>query len=168
MIGSISFEEPKIVLTWLIRLRWFAIAGQIAAIAVAMATLGMQLHRAEIFFVVLITAGSNLGMIFLLNSRREFLAGMVPGVLVLDVILLTEMLFWTGGAENPFCTLYVVHVAIAVFVLGSGWAWAIGAAHSAPITRPRSFACRPNGIARMFFLPIASVRSIGGECRAVQ
>ena len=50
---------------------------------------------------------------------------MVAGVVMLDVLLLTAILALTGGPTNPFCTLYVVHVVLAVVLLGPIWTWAI-------------------------------------------
>lgn len=46
-------------------------------------------------------------------------------VLLLDVALLTVLLYYTGGHENPFAVLFVVHVAMATLVLGSAGAWAV-------------------------------------------
>ncbi|MEL7238118.1 MAG: HAMP domain-containing sensor histidine kinase, partial [Planctomycetota bacterium] len=41
----------------------------------------------------------------------------------LDVALLTVLLHYTGGPENPFAVLYAVHVAMATVVLGAKWGW---------------------------------------------
>jgi two-component system sensor histidine kinase RegB len=50
---------------------------------------------------------------------------MAAGVLVLDTLFLTALLALTGGPANPFAALYVLHVTLAVVVLGSGWGWSI-------------------------------------------
>jgi len=39
--------------------------------------------------------------------------------------LLTALLYLTGGPSNPFAALYLVHVAMAVSVLGAGWTWLV-------------------------------------------
>jgi two-component system sensor histidine kinase RegB len=41
----------------------------------------------------------------------------------MDTLLLTAMLMLSGGPTNPFAALYVVHVTLAVVVLGSRWGW---------------------------------------------
>ncbi len=49
----------------------------------------------------------------------------VPAVLMLDVCLLTALLLCAGGRANPFCVLYLVHVAMAVVTLAEGWSWLV-------------------------------------------
>jgi two-component system sensor histidine kinase RegB len=51
------------------------------------------------------------------GSRR-----LIGAVLLFDVLQLTAMLSWSGGATNPFSAFYVVHVAIAALMLGPLWA----------------------------------------------
>jgi hypothetical protein len=49
----------------------------------------------------------------------------IPAVLMLDVCLLTALLLCAGGRSNPFCVLYLVHVAMAVVTLAEGWSWIV-------------------------------------------
>src|SRR4029079_12807302 len=68
------------------------------------------------------TALSNL-VLLVLNRRDESTPNwMVPAILLLDVTMFTILLGLTGGTENPFSLLYAIHVAMAVVVLGGGWA----------------------------------------------
>lgn len=48
-----------------------------------------------------------------------------PAIILLDVLTFTVLLYLTGGTDNPFSVLYAIHVAMAVVVLGSGWAWLV-------------------------------------------
>lgn len=62
----------------------------------------------------------------------------VGHVLALDVVILTWMLHWTGGRENPFVLCYLLHVVLAAMLLGgrgllvisalgaAGYAWVLG------------------------------------------
>jgi two-component system sensor histidine kinase RegB len=52
-------------------------------------------------------------------------AWLVQAVLLLDVFLLTILLYLTGGPSNPFAALYLIHVAMAVIVLRPGWTWIV-------------------------------------------
>ncbi|MFW5692264.1 MAG: helicase-related protein, partial [Chloroflexota bacterium] len=45
--------------------------------------------------------------------------------IVLDVLLLTVLLYFFGGPRNPFAILYVVHVAMAAAVMQSAWRWLV-------------------------------------------
>lgn len=124
-----SIQEPQIVLTWLTRLRWFAVAGQVAATAVAVKGLGLDLPLAPIAIIVAATVLTNLAVYAWMRrgepAAARSLAMLVPALILLDVCLLTALLYFTGGAHNPFATLYVVHVVMAVVVLGPGWAWVV-------------------------------------------
>jgi two-component system sensor histidine kinase RegB len=44
-------------------------------------------------------------------------------ILVLDVAALTGLLLFSGGAQNPFNFLYLVHVVLAAVLLGTRDAW---------------------------------------------
>jgi two-component system sensor histidine kinase RegB len=51
----------------------------------------------------------------------------LPGlVLGLDILLLTGLLYGSGGAANPFTAIYLVHVTLAAVVMRGLWAWALG------------------------------------------
>jgi two-component system sensor histidine kinase RegB len=46
-------------------------------------------------------------------------------VLVLDTLLLTALLYFTGGPNNPFSVFYLIHIALAASLLGVGWTWGL-------------------------------------------
>ncbi len=123
----LSIDEPRIVLTWLTRLRWLAVIGQVGATVAAVVGLGLNLPVIAIASVIAITAMSNV----LLHLRRftpERDGWLLPTVVMLDVVLLTAALALSGGPDNPFCLLYVVHVVLAVLLLGPTWTWIVVAA----------------------------------------
>ena len=117
-------HEPQIILTWLLRLRWLAVAGQVLAITVAHEVLELRIALLPIGVVIAITMVSNL-LLMLWMQRHGATAALVPAILVLDVCLLTALLYCTGGASNPFSILYIVHIGMSVVVLGAGWTWLI-------------------------------------------
>ena len=117
-------EEPGIVLQWLVRLRWLALAGQVVATVVAVEFLRIQLPLSGMGTIIAVTGVSNL--ILQGWTYRRVPGGVVPAVLLLDVFLLTALLLCAGGRANPFCVLYLVHVAMAVVTLtegGRGLSW---------------------------------------------
>lgn len=120
-----SLDAPEIALSWLSRIRWLAVIGQIAATAVAILLLGIPLPIGPIAVVIGATFVTNLWLSFEARRPRLVRGWMVPGIVVLDVLLLTAILALTGGPTNPFCTLYVVHVVLAVVLLGPGWTWSV-------------------------------------------
>ncbi len=115
------------MLVWLSRLRWLAVVGQIAAVIVAVGGLGMSLPLWPIASLIALTFLSNLLILLWIKSQSPP-ALAVPASLVLDVLILTALLYLTGGPTNPFAILYLVHVTIAVVALGAVWTWGVVAA----------------------------------------
>ncbi len=117
-------DEPQIVLTWLLRLRWLAVVGQVLAVASTAALLGLRPPLWPVAGVIGAAILSQ-GVVRFWSHRPRVPGWVVPAVLVLDVGLLTVLLYCTGGPQNPFRVLYLVHVGMAVVALGAGWTWLI-------------------------------------------
>lgn len=116
--------QRQIALPWIARLRWIAVVGQIAASAIGVLWLGLQLPLPWIGLLIAITAASNLVIQFRFRDQDppEWL---ILAIMLLDIAVFTVLLYLTGGTENPFCVLYATHVAMAVVVLDGIWAWLV-------------------------------------------
>jgi len=44
-------------------------------------------------------------------------------LLILDTLTLTVLLYWLGGAHNPFTAFYLLHITIAALLLPVAWTW---------------------------------------------
>ena len=117
---------PKIGLAWLVRLRWLAIAGQLAIVALAVFGLRISLSLPLVISLISITAVSNVGLTVWLR-KSEPSAHALTWVLLLDVLTLTLLLLSAGGASNPFSVFYLVHVALAALLLAPRPAWFVAA-----------------------------------------
>jgi two-component system, sensor histidine kinase RegB len=113
--------EPLIGLGWIWRLRWGALIGQIAALGLAHFVLGILPVWSGLVPALLLLGFSNVALGRWL-SRGRGSRRLIGLVLLFDVLLLTAMLYWSGGAANPFSAFYVVHVAVAALMLGPLWA----------------------------------------------
>jgi two-component system sensor histidine kinase RegB len=123
-IHGLGGAEAGIVLQWLARLRWLAVAGQGVAVVVAMAFLKISTLPLPVMYgIIAITACSNLGITAWPSNRVP--RWLVPAILILDVFLLTALLLCSGGPENPFAILYLIHVAMAVVTLGEVLSWVV-------------------------------------------
>lgn len=120
----VAEHQPQIALLALSRLRWLAVIGQIAATVVAVRGMDLPVPIVPIAVVILMTAVSNLALVLGMSLARPP-GWMVQAVLLFDVGALTALLYFTGGAGNPFASLYLVHVAMAVIALGSAWTWGV-------------------------------------------
>jgi two-component system sensor histidine kinase RegB len=113
--------------SFVVRLRWALVAGQLTAVAMAWWGLNLQTPLFPLLLITLVSAASNLWM-----SRQ---AAVSPGALraihVVDVVLLTALLALSGGPSNPFSTLYLVVVALAAVTHGRLWTGIISAVAAA-------------------------------------
>ena len=110
---------------WVVTLRWAAILGQIATILIVEFAFPFELPLLELGAVIGVEAASNLLAARLFAGRRSALA--VAGVMTLDLLCLTGLLYLTGGPHNPFNFLYLVYIALAAVVLSPPWAWSLTA-----------------------------------------
>jgi two-component system, sensor histidine kinase RegB len=117
--------SPAVALRWVVSLRWHAVAGQASAVAIAVGALHVDLAVGPLAALVALTALSNAALSAWLRRSPAIAPGVVAAVLALDVLSLTALLALSGGASNPFATLYLVLVAIAALVLDHARAGAI-------------------------------------------
>ncbi len=119
--------------SWLIKLRWVAVIGQVVTIAMVIWLLRIPLETAWALSVVIgLTAVSNvvLSVLFVRGSQSarpsqlswDLILGLV---MVLDMLSLTALLFATGGPTNPFCLFFFVNLSLCAVVLKPGWAWSL-------------------------------------------
>jgi len=117
---SLPTLGPEVALPWLWRLRWVAVSGQTLTLLFAALALEVELPYVALGGVIAITVVTNLALTWVVRDHRDW-GGLVPGVLCLDILLLTALLYLSGGPKNPFSFLYVVHVAMAAVTLSLPW-----------------------------------------------
>jgi len=112
-----STESLRIRLDWFNKLRWGAIVGILAGILAAGGLLDYPLPLRPLLVTVGILVVLNL--LYVVRNRRvapENIRGEIRLVklqMLGDLVVLTALLNLTGGIENPFFYLYVIHVIIA-------------------------------------------------------
>lgn len=99
----------------LIQLRWIAVAGQLLAILVAHFAMGMTLPLPPMLAVVAVLALAN--VLFALTLRRVVVRGELSLALLLDMAALTALLYFSGGSDNPFISLFLVQVVLGAILL---------------------------------------------------
>ena len=123
-------EAAQINLTWLIYLRWAAVLGQALTMLYVAIPLTVELPFSALFGVLSVEVLSNL---WLASWRRRHATieaastAMVERVQVVvmfgDTLLLTLLLFLTGGVANPFSAFFFVHVVMAAVLLRQRWSY---------------------------------------------
>lgn len=105
----------------LMQLRWMAVAGQAATIATVHYGLGVALPVVEMMAVVAALALVNLATSWLV-PRHRVRTREIAAALLIDMAALTLQLHFSGGAENPFVSLYLLQVVLGAILLPLGGA----------------------------------------------
>jgi two-component system sensor histidine kinase RegB len=110
----------------LVQLRWLAVAGQLATVLGVEFFLGAQLPLAEM--LALVVALSLFNLATWLRCRTavgEIVNGELFTGLLVDVVLLTALLYYSGGIANPFIFLYLLQIAVGAVLLRPRYIWAV-------------------------------------------
>ncbi len=122
---GLADERSRINLSWLLLLRWGAAAGQAVTVFVVWAWLGIELPLSTLFFLIGVGAATNVAATQWASRALRVPEAAPAVVMLIDVAILTGLLAATGGASNPFSTLYLVNIALAAAVLRPRWTWAL-------------------------------------------
>lgn len=122
-LPAMKDSAERINLHRLFVLRNIAILGQILAVFIAFKYLDMRIPVITLGFVILILGVFNLFTRLRLKwggaiSPMEFLLQ-----LTVDVLVLTALLYQTGGASNPFVLMFLLPIIIATVVLPGRHIW---------------------------------------------
>jgi len=109
--------------SWLMKLRWSSIAGQIATILGVFWLLHIPVPLVPLGLVVGIELISNVACALWFQRRPRVHEWHLALVMALDIGLLTGLLYFTGGPFNPFSFLYLVNIALAAVALHAQWTW---------------------------------------------
>jgi len=115
---------------WLARLRWAEIAGQAATVLVGQFLLDGALPMTQLLAVIAVGLVSNLAIeLYYFGDRgrrpvaRPVSERQIALVMMLDIAVLTGLLYFSGGPHNPFAFLYLVQIALATVLVRALWSW---------------------------------------------
>ena len=110
----------------LVQLRWLAVGGQLATILGVQFVLGAQLPLAEMLALVAVLCMFNLASwLRWRTASGEISNGELFTGLLVDVGLLSALLYCSGGIANPFIFLYLLQVAVGAVLLKPRYIWAM-------------------------------------------
>jgi two-component system sensor histidine kinase RegB len=109
----------------LIVMRWFAVAGELLAIAAVQPLTGIALPYTPMLTIVALQASFNALTLLRLRRPEPVRERELFAQLLVDLTALTVLLFFSGGAANPFVSLFLPPVAVAAAVLPGRYAWAV-------------------------------------------
>ncbi|WP_421621213.1 ATP-binding protein [Alkalilimnicola ehrlichii] len=120
--------KPRQVLRILMWLRLCAVVGQAITVLGVYYLMGLDLPLAALLTCVGLLAAFNAAVYVRLQLIKEASHREVFIHLMVDSLVLTALLFLSGGPSNPFVSLYLVPIALAAVALPSSYAWWVGAA----------------------------------------
>ena len=106
------------------RLMWMrvvAITGQFSAVAIAKWGLGIDLPLTPMFTVIVMLAVFNAWTWWCLRIRRPASHDTLFIQLFVDLLAVSSLLLFSGGATNPFVSVYLPALAVAAAILPWGY-----------------------------------------------
>ncbi len=117
--------QVGIALPWLVGLRWVAMVSQALLILVLVTFFNIPVPPVLVIIIFGFSWLSNMLLHQRQQSQSSVTNGHVTSILLLDTVLLTLLLFATGGAMNPFTFLYMVILVLGAVILPQVWSWVI-------------------------------------------
>ncbi len=105
-------------------LRWIAVLGQTAAIAVVTGVLGAPLPLWPMGAAIVGLAVFNLYVMRRVRRNVDVSAAEAFSHIAVDVLVLAVLIACSGGPANPFTSLFLLPIAFAALVLRQSWIFA--------------------------------------------
>ena len=107
----------------LVAFRSVAILGQIIAVSLAQLVFNFPLNITGIVTVLLSMSVINLYTWQLAKRVTEASSWLVFTQLLVDLAALTAIFYFSGGATNPFVSMYLLPLAMGAVLLAQQWVW---------------------------------------------
>ncbi|UWU72930.1 ActS/PrrB/RegB family redox-sensitive histidine kinase [Bradyrhizobium sp. NC92] len=118
--------QRHIRLDTILRLRWLAVLGQLAAIFIVAQGLEFNVEIIPCVSIIALSAALNLALQTAANPMRRLEPLQAAGLLALNIVELAGLLFFTGGLQNPFSFLFLAPVLISATALPARFTFGLG------------------------------------------
>lgn len=135
---NLSFSTLRfggaISIHWFIYLRWVAVLGQLATVLIVRYGFEIPLEIQPLLITIGVTALSNLGLLLWYKTygqrsgriqQNPQWSHVLAGIMAFDLLLLTCLLYFSGGPSNPFWIFYFVNLCLAGIELTAWVAWCL-------------------------------------------
>ncbi|MGQ3040803.1 MAG: ATP-binding protein [Brevundimonas sp.] len=112
----------------LIMLRWIAVVGQMVTIGVVHQLMHVPLPLEGMLLVLAALVLWNLASMARWRAERPIAGPEVFAGLMVDVLALSLQLYLSGGASNPFVSIFLLQVILGAVLLNVRWAGVLTAA----------------------------------------
>jgi two-component system sensor histidine kinase RegB len=123
-----DFRHPRryVRLDTILRLRWLAALGQLAAIFIVVQGLDFDVPIVPCVVVICFSAVLNLALQTIFNPMQRLEPRYAAALLALNIAELAALLYFTGGLQNPFSFLFLAPVLISATALPTRLTIALG------------------------------------------
>src|SRR5579863_8119168 len=128
-VAASDFRHPRryVRLDTILRLRWLAVLGQLAAIFIVAQGFEFDVEVAPCVTIIGLSALLNLVLQIAFNPMQLLEPVYAAALLALNIVELAGLLYFTGGLENPFSFLFLAPVLISATALPIRLTIALGA-----------------------------------------
>lgn len=112
-----SSNDSRLRLQTIVRLRWFAVAGQTLAVLICHFVLSFKLPLGYCLLLIALSAWLNIYLRMRISGRHRLGETNAMVLLGYDIVQLAGLLFLTGGISNPFVVLLVAPVTVSAATL---------------------------------------------------
>jgi two-component system sensor histidine kinase RegB len=114
---DLALAQPGVRVRTLIAIRWIAIGGQIATLALVRYAMGFPLAIGSALLAVLASVVLNIVLLAVYKPTAHLTGRQSSLQLAFDLMQLSVLLYLTGGLVNPFAILILVPVTISATLL---------------------------------------------------
>src|SRR6266702_3336053 len=125
-ISDFRPSQRHIRLDTILRLRWLAVLGQLAAIFIVAQGLEFNVEIVPCVSIIALSAALNLALQTAANPMQRLEPIQAAGLLALNIVELAGLLFFTGGLQNPFSFLFLAPVLISATALPARLTFGLG------------------------------------------
>ncbi len=127
-VAPSEFRHPSrhVRLDTILRLRWLAVLGQLAAIFIVSQGLNFSFAVIPCLAIIGVSALINLAVQTIFNPMQRLEPVYAAVLLALNIVELAGLLFLTGGLQNPFSFLFLAPVLISATALPVRMTMALG------------------------------------------
>jgi two-component system, sensor histidine kinase RegB len=118
-VAPSEFRQPSryVRLDTILRLRWLAVLGQLAAVFIVSQGLTFEFAVIPCLVIIGLSAVINLVVQSVFNPMQRLEPVWAAALLALNIVELAGLLFMTGGLQNPFSFLFLAPVLISATAL---------------------------------------------------
>src|SRR5712672_2069502 len=111
-VAASDFRHPRryVRLDTILRLRWLAALGQLAAIFIVVQGLEFDVPIVPCVTIVGLSALLNLALQIAFDPMQRLEPVYAAALLALNIVELAGLLFFTGGLQNPFSFLFLAPI----------------------------------------------------------